>query len=157
MITLSDLPTLNAMLNATAAILLLVGRRFIKKQEREKHRICMLAAFGVSVLFLISYLLYHYQHGSQAFQGTGWVRPVYFALLLSHTVLAAGLAPLVILTLRRALRKEYERHQKLARWTYPIWLYVSVTGVIIYLMLYHLFAPHPSSLKSAITLLASVL
>ncbi|HLA68714.1 MAG TPA: DUF420 domain-containing protein [Bacteroidota bacterium] len=156
MIPLSDLPTLNAILNATAAILLLMGRRFIKRKEREKHRMCMLSAFGVSILFLISYLIYHYQHGSQPFQGTGWVRPVYFTILLSHTVLAAGLAPLVVLTLRRALRKEYERHQKLARWTYPIWLYVSVTGVVIYVMLYHLFVPDPSPLRSAITLLASV-
>jgi uncharacterized membrane protein YozB (DUF420 family) len=141
MITLSDLPSINAVLNATAAILLLVGRQYIRKGEREKHRMCMLGAFGTSILFLISYLVYHYQHGSQPFQGTGWVRPLYFTILGSHTVLAAGLAPLVIMTLRRAFRKEYDLHKKLARWTFPIWLYVSVTGVIIYVMLYHFFAP----------------
>ena len=157
MITLSDLPSLNAMLNATAAILLLVGRNYIKKGNREKHRRCMLGAFGVSLLFLVSYLVYHYQHGSQPFQGTGWVRPLYFTILLSHTVLAAGLAPLVIVTLRRALRKEYEQHKRLARWTYPIWLYVSITGVVIYLMLYHFFAPQPTPLQSAVVLLSSVL
>ncbi len=141
MITLSDLPGVNAMLNATAAILLLIGRNYIRKGDRVKHRRCMLSAFGVSALFLVSYLVYHYQHGSQPFQGSGWVRPVYVTILLSHTVLAAGLAPLVILTLRRALRKEYGLHKRLARWTYPIWLYVSITGVVIYLMLYRFFAP----------------
>lgn len=154
MITVSELPTLNALLNATAAILLLLGRNYIRKGEREKHRRCMLSAFGVSVLFLISYLIYHYQHGSQPFQGTGWVRPLYFSILGTHTVLAAALAPLVLITLRRALRKEYDRHKRLARWTYPIWLYVSITGVLIYLMLYQVFVPHPALLQSATVLLS---
>lgn len=157
MIALADLPALNAILNATAAVLLIVGRGFIKRGEREKHRLCMLGAFCVSVLFLASYLVYHYQHGSQPFQGTGLVRPAYFAILFSHTVLAAGLAPLVIITLARALRKDYARHKKLARWTYPIWLYVSVTGVIIYLMLYQVFVPPVFLPQSAITLLSSLL
>ena len=156
MIGFSDLPTVNAILNATSAVLLLAGRRFIGKGERDKHRRSMLAAFGVSTLFLVSYLTYHYQHGSQPFQGSGWVRPVYFSILLSHTVLAAVLAPLVLLTLRKALRKEFEGHKRLARWTYPIWLYVSITGVIIYLMLYHLFTSAPIPLQSATTLLSSM-
>lgn len=156
MISFSDLPTVNALLNATSAILLLMGRRFIGKGEKEKHRMCMLGAFGVSALFLISYLTYHYQHGSQPFQGVGWVRPVYFSILLSHTVLATALAPLVLITLRKAFKKEFEGHKRLARWTYPIWVYVSITGVIIYLMLYHLFTSAANPLQSAITLLSSV-
>jgi uncharacterized membrane protein YozB (DUF420 family) len=156
MIGLSDLPTVNALLNATSAILLLLGRRFIGKGEKEKHRMCMLGAFGISVMFLISYVIYHYQHGSQPFQGVGWVRPVYFSILLSHTILAAALAPLVLMTLRKALRKEFEGHKRLARWTYPIWVYVSITGVMIYLMLYQVFTSTANPLQSAITLLSSV-
>ncbi len=156
MITVSDLPSLNALLNTTSAILLLVGRWFIARGEREKHRRCMLGAVATSVLFLTSYLIYHYQHGSQPFQGIGWVRPVYFTILLTHTVLAAALAPLVLLTLRRALRKEYEKHKRLAAWTFPIWVYVSVTGVVIYFMLYHLFTSASAPLQSALTLLSSM-
>ncbi len=150
--SLSDLPTLNAVLNGSAAILLLVGRWYIRRGKRKHHKRCMLGAFGVSVLFLASYITYHYQHGSQPFQGTGWIRPVYFAILLSHTVLATAVVPLVLITLRRALKDQIEKHRTIARWTYPIWLYVSVTGVVIYFMLYHLFRP---SLQAAAILLSS--
>ena len=100
----------------------------------------MLTAFGCSVLFLISYLIYHYQVGSVPFKGQGWIRPVYFAILLSHTILAAAVVPLALITLRRAVRENFSAHRRIARWTFPIWFYVSVTGVIVYLMLYH-FAP----------------
>ena len=99
----------------------------------------MIAAFAVSALFLISYLTYHAYHGTTKFLGEGWIRPVYFTILTSHTILAAAIVPLAIITLRRGLRDEIDKHVKLARWTYPIWLYVSVTGVIVYLMLYHLY------------------
>ena len=100
----------------------------------------MLIAFGCSVLFLISYLIYPYQVGSVPFKGQGWIRPVYFAILLSHTILAAAVVPLALITLRRAVRENFSAHRRIARWTFPIWLYVSVTGVIVYWMLYH-FAP----------------
>lgn len=137
--SISDLPLLNAILNATSAILLLVGHRFIKKGNRNLHKKFMLCALGTSTLFLISYLGYHYVHGSQHFQGEGIVRPVYFLILGTHTLLAAAIVPMVIITLTRALNGSYERHRRIARWTYPIWLYVSITGVIIYLMLYQFF------------------
>ena len=100
---------------------------------------CMIGAFSVSILFLISYLTYHYHHGTTRFMGEGLIRPVYFTLLTSHTILAAAIVPLAIITLRRGLRDQIERHVKIARWTYPVWLYVSVTGVIVYVMLYHLY------------------
>lgn len=135
---LRDLPTLNAILNTTAATLLIIGWRLIRQGRREAHRKAMLAAFSVSVLFLISYLIYHFNAGSVRFQKTGPIRAVYFTILLSHTVLAAAVAPLAIVTLRRALLKRWEAHRRLARWTMPLWIYVSVTGVIVYLMLYHL-------------------
>ncbi|MBI5217153.1 MAG: DUF420 domain-containing protein [Ignavibacteriae bacterium] len=133
------LPTLNALLNSTSAILLLAGRYFIKQNNRDAHKKLMLGAFSVSVLFLISYLTYHFFHGSTKFQGEGIIRTVYFIILISHTILAAVLAPMVIFTLRRGLKQKFALHKKLARWTYPIWLYVSVTGVVIYLMLYQIF------------------
>lgn len=107
----------------------------------EAHRACMIAALTVSSLFLISYLIYHAQVGSVRFQGQGWVRPLYFSILLSHTTLAMGLVPLAALTLRNALKRRFDRHRRIARWTLPVWLYVSVTGVIVYLMLYHLEPP----------------
>ncbi len=133
-----DLPTLNAILNTTAATLLILGWRLIRRGRREAHRRAMLAAFSVSVLFLISYLVYHYHAGSVRFQKTGPVRAVYFTILISHTMLAAAVAPMAIVTLRRALLQRWEAHRRLARWTMPLWIYVSVTGVIVYLMLYHL-------------------
>lgn len=133
-----DLPTLNAILNATAAGLLIWGWVLIRRGEREKHRRAMLAAFAVSVMFLASYLVYHAQAGSVRYQKTGAIRAVYLSILLTHTVLAAAVPPLAILTLRRALKGRFEGHRALAHWTLPIWLYVSLTGVAVYLMLYRL-------------------
>ncbi|HEY3738714.1 MAG TPA: DUF420 domain-containing protein [Bryobacteraceae bacterium] len=133
-----DLPAVNASLNATSAVLLLTGHHLIKAGKRGQHRKVMLTAFGVSTLFLICYVIYHAQVGSVKFRGEGWLRPVYFTILISHVLLAATVPVLAILTLRRALRGEFAKHRKLARVTYPIWLYVSVTGVAVYLMLYHL-------------------
>ncbi len=132
-------PVINASLNGLAAVLLLAGRRFIAQQRREAHRNTMIAAFVTSSLFLISYLYYHAHVGSVAFQGHGLVRPIYFTLLISHMILAIVLVPMVLLSLRRGLAARYAAHRAIARWTYPIWLYVSVTGVIVYLMLYQWF------------------
>lgn len=130
------LPTVNASLNGLAAILLIAGYYYIRKRDLQKHRACMLTAFSCSVLFLISYLIYHYQVGSVRYQGTGALRTVYLTILATHTVLAAAVPFLAAITLVRALRKRFEKHRAIARWTLPIWLYVSVTGVVIYLMLY---------------------
>ncbi len=130
------LPTVNASLNALAAILLVIGYVYIRRRDIEKHRACMLAAFSCSVLFLISYLTYHYQVGSVRYQGTGTLRTIYLSILLTHTVLAAAVPFLALITLWRALSERFDKHRKIARWTLPIWLYVSVTGVVIYLMLY---------------------
>jgi putative membrane protein len=137
--TTADLPALNACLNATSAAFLLLGYWQIRQKKITAHRVCMSAAFLTSVLFLTSYLYYHYHHGSTKFAGQGAVRLVYFAILLTHTVLAAVIVPMILLTLRRALKGEFARHRPLARWTLPLWLYVSVTGVIVYLMLYRLY------------------
>jgi len=131
-------PAINAALNGTSAVLLVTAHRMIKRGRVAAHRALMLTAVAVSTLFLISYLYYHAHVGSVRFQGQGWVRPLYFAILISHTILAAAIVPLVILTLTRALRESFAGHRALARWTYPLWLYVSVTGVVIYFMLYHL-------------------
>ena len=136
----SLLPTLNAVLNGTSAVLLSIGYRFIRRKQEQAHRMCMGAAVITSSLFLTSYLYYHWHVGSVRFQGTGWVRPLYFTILVSHTTLAVSLLVLVPITLARALRERFDRHRALARWTWPIWMYVSVTGVVIYLMLYHRFA-----------------
>lgn len=138
MLDVRDLPTVNATLNGTAAVLLVVGHRLIRRGRIRQHRAVMLTAFGCSVLFLISYLTYHALVGSVRFQGTGWLRTTYLTILASHTVLAAAVPVLAILTLRLALKGQFDRHRALARWTYPIWLYVSVTGVIVYWMLYRL-------------------
>jgi len=137
----SIFPAINATLNGTSAVLLVVAHRMIKRGKMAAHRAIMLAAVATSTLFLISYLYYHWHVGSVHFQGHGWSRPVYFTILTSHTILAATIVPLVIITLSRALRGRFERHRAIARWTYPLWLYVSVTGVVIYLMLYHIFRP----------------
>lgn len=134
----SYLPTLNAILNATAAVLLVRGFLLIRARRIEQHHRTMLAAFGVSCAFLVSYLAYHAQVGSVKFQHTGTLRTVYLAILLTHTVLAAAVPVLAIITLNRALRGRFDRHRAIAKWTLPIWLYVSVTGVVVYLMLYHL-------------------
>ena len=135
---ISVLPTFNAMLNATSAILLVMGHRFIKQGKKTAHRSCMIATFAVSSLFLISYLTYHSIHGVTTFKGEGWIRPVYFAILGTHTILAASVVPLAIITLRWGLKNRFDRHVPIARWTYPIWLYVSVTGVIVYVLLYRI-------------------
>jgi uncharacterized membrane protein YozB (DUF420 family) len=134
----TSLPTVNAALNATAALLLVLGYFFIRRGMIKHHRACMIAAFIVSTLFLASYLTYHAQVGSRRFTGTGAIRTVYLTILLTHTVLAALVPPMAIVTLVRALRERFDRHVPLARWTLPIWLYVSVTGVVVYLMLYRL-------------------
>jgi uncharacterized membrane protein YozB (DUF420 family) len=135
----SIFPVLNATLNGLSAVFILTGREFIRRKRMQGHAACMISAVACSVIFLCSYLYYHFNVGSVRFQGQGIVRPVYFAILLSHTILAVTLVPLVMVTLRRAVKKNFERHRAIARWTYPVWLYVSVTGVIIYLMLYHWF------------------
>jgi putative membrane protein len=135
---LQDLPGVNAALNATTALLLATGYILIRRGRRRAHRAVMIGAFGVSVLFLASYLWYHAHAGVRRFPGVGWIRPVYFAILLSHTVLAAAIVPLVLVTLARGLRADFPRHARLARWTLPVWLYVSVTGVVVYVMLYRL-------------------
>ena len=136
--TFSDLPTINACLNATAALLLIIGYVLIRQQRRSAHRACMLAAFACSVLFLISYLTYHAHAGTTRFPGVGTVRTVYLTILLTHTVLAALVPFLALITLVRALRERFAAHRAIARWTLPIWLYVSVTGVVIYWMLYQM-------------------
>ena len=136
--TVSDLPALNATLNATSAVLLTTGWILIRRGRIAQHRAVMIAAVCTSILFLISYLVYHAQVGSVRFTKQGPIRAVYFTILLTHTVLAATIVPLVLVTLTRALRARYERHRRIARWTMPIWLYVSVTGVIVYLMLYQM-------------------
>jgi uncharacterized membrane protein YozB (DUF420 family) len=133
------LPTLNAALNGTAAVLLIGGYALIRSGRREAHRKAMLSAVAASALFLISYLIYHSFHGSTPFPGRGAVRVVYFFILVTHVVLAALILPLALVTLRLALRGQLQRHRRLARWTLPLWLYVSVTGVIIYWMLYRLY------------------
>ena len=138
---LSALPALNAFLNGTSAVLLAVGYVFIRQKKVATHRACMLSAFGVSSLFLISYLVYHSQVGPTPFGGRGWVRSVYFPLLISHITLAAVILPFVLTTIYRAWSEQFDKHKRIARWTLPIWLYVSVTGVIVYLMLHQLFPP----------------
>jgi uncharacterized membrane protein YozB (DUF420 family) len=134
--SVSDLPALNAGLNATAGVLLFAGWLMIRGGRITAHRRCMLAAFTASSLFLVSYVVYHAQAGSRPFTGQGPARAVYFAILISHVVLAAAIVPLALVTLTRALRGDFARHRRIARWTFPIWMYVSVTGVVIYWMLY---------------------
>jgi uncharacterized membrane protein YozB (DUF420 family) len=137
-VTYRDLPTLNAALNAVAALLLLAGWMLVRRGRREAHRRVMLSAIGTSALFLLSYLVYHFEVGSVRFTGTGSVRTVYFAVLLTHTVLAVVIVPLVLVTLARALRGRFEAHRSVARVTLPLWIYVSATGVVVYWMLYRL-------------------
>ncbi|HIE95169.1 MAG TPA: DUF420 domain-containing protein [Acidobacteria bacterium] len=132
------LPAVNAALNAVAAVLLVLGYRQIRRGRIEQHRRFMLAAFATSALFLVSYLTYHAQVGSQPFTGQGPIRIVYFTVLVSHIILAALILPLALVTLRRGLRREDAKHRAIARWTLPIWLYVSVTGVVVYWMLYQI-------------------
>ena len=134
--SLRYLPTLNALLNATSAALLMLGVKQIYAKNVEAHKRFMVSAFVVSTLFLVSYLVYHFNVGSVGFTGTGWIRPVYFFILITHSVLAVLVPPMAIITLYRAWRGDFERHRRIARWTYPIWLYVSFTGVAVYLLLY---------------------
>jgi uncharacterized membrane protein YozB (DUF420 family) len=137
-VSVSDLPTVNAILNGVSACLLVTGWSFIRRREIAKHRACMLSAFAASAAFLVSYVVYHANVGSVPFQGQGIVRPIYFTILITHVILAAAILPLALVTLSRALAARFDRHRAIARWTLPIWLYVSVTGVVIYAMLYQL-------------------
>ena len=138
MIDYTALPALNAALNATSTVLLFVGWLFIRQRDMRRHRACMLAAFSTSALFLVSYLVYHAKVGSVPFPGQGMIRVVYFTILITHILLAATILPLALVTLSRGLAGRFDRHRAIARWTFPIWLYVSVTGVVIYVMLYRL-------------------
>jgi len=135
---LSNLPLLNATLNALGAICLIAGYTFIRQGRIEAHKRAMISAFVFGVLFLISYLVYHYNVGSVGFQGQGAIRKIYFGVLVSHTLLAVTVPFLAVITLRRALKERFTQHKAIARWTLPIWLYVSITGVVVYLMLYRL-------------------
>ncbi|MBI5388631.1 MAG: DUF420 domain-containing protein [Verrucomicrobia bacterium] len=138
--TVRDLPAVNASLNALSAVLLLLGFILIKRGHKTAHRNCMVAALASSTVFLTCYLTYHFTvHAVTRFQGTGWSRPVYFTILISHTLLAVVLLPLVVVTVLRAIRGRFEKHKAVARWAWPIWMYVSVTGVVVYLMLYRFF------------------
>ena len=138
MIQISDLPTVNATLNTISAILLTIGYVLIRERRIEAHKKCMLAAFAVSILFLISYVIYHANVGSTTFERQGWIRPIYFTILISHIILAFAIVPLALRTLYLAWRERFEQHRRIAKITLPIWLYVSVTGVLIYLMLYQM-------------------
>ena len=136
---ISDLPAVNATLNGLMAILLTTGYVLIRRGHRELHKRCMLAALTTSALFLVSYVIYHANTGSRPFPGQGVIRAFYFAILITHVVLAIAILPLALVTAARGLTAQYDRHVRLARWTLPLWLYVSVTGVVIYLMLYRLY------------------
>ena len=136
---IADLPALNAVLNGTAAALLVAGYLLIRRGRIAQHKRCMLAALATSTVFLVSYVIYHANVGSRPFPGRGLVRVVYFSILFSHVVLAVTILPLALTTAARGLLAQYDRHVRIARWTLPIWMYVSITGVIIYLMLYQLY------------------
>jgi putative membrane protein len=138
MLSVTDLPALNATLNGIAAIFLTIGYVFIRQRRIAQHRACMIAAFVTSTLFLISYLIYHANIGSRPFTGQGAIRVVYFIILITHVILAAAIVPMVLMTMSRALRNQFGRHRAIARWTLPLWLYVSITGVIVYWMLYQM-------------------
>ena len=138
MIEIADLPAVNATLNALATVLLVSGWVLISQGKVEQHRRCMLAAFATSALFLASYLVYHFNVGSVAFTGQGPLRILYFTILISHIILAIVILPMALITLVRALRTQFDAHRRIARWTLPLWLYVSITGVIVYVMLYQM-------------------
>ena len=138
MLEVTDLPEVNATLNAISTLLLATGYIFIRRGQTQEHRLCMLAAFATSALFLASYLIYHFNVGSVAFTGQGTIRTVYFTILISHIILAIAILPMAIVTLLRALRGQLESHRRIAKWTLPLWLYVSVTGVVVYWMLYQM-------------------
>ncbi len=138
----TQLPHLNAVLNSLSAVFLIVGYYFIRRGRISAHRACMIGALSSSILFLVSYLIYHFVfHGLTRFTGQGIIRPIYFTILLTHTVLAVVIVPFVLVTVWRAARRDFARHRKIARWTLPMWLYVSVTGVVVYLILYQLYTP----------------
>ena len=136
--SVTDLPALNATLNASSTVLLVTGYVFIRRGDRRKHKACMIAALVMSALFLTSYVIYHAQVGSVPFTRTGWIRTAYFAVLIPHVILAAAIVPPILITASRGLSAKYDKHRRIARWTLPLWLYVSVTGVIVYLMLYQM-------------------
>ncbi len=138
MFSISDLPALNASLNFAAAVLIGAGYYFVRHGKIQAHKICMIAALTVSTLFLISYLIYHYNVGSVPFQQQGWIRPVYFFILITHVTLAAVILPMVLRTAYLAFRGNFGKHIRIARWTFPLWMYVSITGVVVYLMLYRI-------------------
>ena len=136
MLSIHDLPAINATLNALSGILLLIGYALIRARRIEQHRRIMIAAFVTSALFLVSYVIYHAQVGSVRFTRQGFVRPLYFTILITHVTLAAVVLPMAIVTLTRGLNGRYSRHRSIARWTFPIWMYVSMTGVLVYVLLY---------------------
>ena len=137
--TIDTLPHLNAALNATATVLLITGWLLIKRRRIQQHRLVMIAAVITSTLFLTSYVIYHANAGSRPFAGTGAIRTLYFAILIPHVILAAAVLPPILITFSRGLRRQDARHRRIARWTLPVWLYVSVTGVVVYLMLYRMY------------------
>lgn len=141
MVSYYELAPLNAFLNSVAAVLLAAGFYCIRRRWVRAHRAFMLSALAVSTAFLVSYVAYHYQVGDVRFQGHGWVRPVYFTILITHVMLAAVIVPLVLITLRRALRGNFPEHRRIARWTWPLWIYVSITGVVVYWMCYRIYPP----------------
>jgi len=139
MIGISDLPHVNAALNAISIVFLALGLRFILRGDRRRHKAMMLSAATVSALFLVTYLIYHFNSGLAKFGGEGIIRPIYFGILIAHVIGAVVITPLVPLTLYRALRGQYDRHRRIARWTWPLWMYVAVSGVVVYVMATHLF------------------
>jgi putative membrane protein len=136
--TYSDLPAVNATLNGISFVFLLSGYLFIRRNRRDAHRKCMIGALVMSALFLTSYVIYHLNVGSVPFRRTGWIRTVYFAILIPHVILAAAIVPMVLLTVWRAWSKQFDKHRRIARWTLPLWMFVSITGVIVYVMLYQM-------------------
>src|SRR5688500_11509744 len=142
---LSDLPAVNACLNGASTVLLTLGYIFIKRGRQDAHRNCMVGALITSTLFLACYLYYHFYAGRTTFRDPQWFRPIYLVILLTHTVLAVVIVPMVLVTVLHALRKKWESHKKIARWTWPIWIYVSITGVLIYLLLYQIFPQAPAN------------
>jgi uncharacterized membrane protein YozB (DUF420 family) len=140
--TFQDLPALNAILNGTSAVLLAAGYASIRRGKVIAHRNAMVLAFAVSMVFLVSYILHKVYVGPRSFSGLGWIRPIYFTILISHTILAAAIVPLALITLTLGFRGKLQRHKKIARWTLPIWFYVSTTGVVIYFLLYRVYASH---------------
>jgi uncharacterized membrane protein YozB (DUF420 family) len=141
--SISDLPAVNASLNGLSAVFLAAGFAFVRRKNITAHRRCMLSAFATSAVFLACYLTYHFSvRAVTRFSGEGWVRPFYFALLISHIILAIVIVPLAIVTLSRGLAARFDAHRRIARWTWPLWMYVSITGVLVYFMLYHLYPAH---------------